>query len=123
MRIFVRYIELNGFRRFLLQREDGRFWTPKSKWSRHQRKAMLFANLGDAHKAYFKLTDTKLEGPCRHFTARFDIFVNGRGEFDVNTLMDWLQGHVEFTVTTEDGPVDGCKCQVYARFGSLIERC
>lgn len=120
--IYVRYLKNNGFVRYLLQRSDGRFWTPNKKWSLHQRKAMLYANLADCHKDYFLLTDMPSEGPCRHFTACFDIFVNGNGSFTEEELQEWLLGHVKFTVTTEDGPVDGCKTQVYARFGTISEK-
>jgi hypothetical protein len=122
MKVHVRYLNTNGFVRFCLQRADGRFWTPRKKWSRHQRRAMLYANLGDCHKDYFALTDKEPKGKCRHFVARFDVFVNGDEPFTEEDLKEWLMRHVNFTVTTEDGPVDGCKTQIYARYGTLAEK-
>lgn len=121
MNVYVRYIKNSGFVRYLLQRDDGRFWTPQGTWKRNRRRAVLFANLSDCHKEYFKITDITSDGLFRHFAARFEIFVNGDSEFTVDELKDWLVRHVRFTVTTEDGPVDGCKTQVYARFGTVKE--
>jgi hypothetical protein len=110
MKIHVRYIQNKGFVRYLLQREDGRFWTPQGTWKRGQRQAMLWAHIADAHKAYFALTD------------RFDVFVNGKLDFTTEELREWLMTHVKLTVTSEEGPVDGNRCQVYARFSTLTEK-
>src|SRR4051812_5178310 len=100
MRVHVRFIENKGVVRYLLQRADGLFWSGEA-WKRSRRRAALYAHLADCHRAYFRLTDDGEDrGPCRGFTARFEVFVNGNAQFTVEELRDWLQRHVRFTVTS-----------------------
>lgn len=120
MRVHVRYVENQGFVRYLLQRSDGCFWSGEA-WKRSRRRAALFENLADCHREYFRLTDSGIKGPVRKFTARFDVFVSGNADFTEEELVRWLLSHVRFTVTTEEGPVERARTQVYARFGTLVE--
>lgn len=104
----LRYVGDENFsRRYLIEKQDGMFWTGR-RWSSRLIDARLFHKIGDAHKAYHSLQNRRLRGkPKREFKLDFTLSVRGSARFSEDDLRRYLSQALQVgfdTAAAGDGP-------------------
>lgn len=94
-------------RRFLLQRQDGRYYTGRG-WTDSLDNARLYDRLAAVVKTYHTLQNRKYRGqPQRKFRVRLDLTVSGSGRYAAHDLRRFLAAAMSVTLDTAaagDGP-------------------
>lgn len=108
----IRYIGNEDFsRRFLLQRQDGHFYTGRG-WTHALDKARLYDKVSTAQRAYHAVQNRKYRGQRkRKFRVQLHLTVRGNGRFSADDLRRFLAQalHLNFdTAAAGNGPNDNC---------------
>jgi hypothetical protein len=104
----VRYVgEENYSRRYLLQRQDGKYWSGH-RWVSAISEARLFHQLADATRAYRTIQNRKFKGKQkRKFTIQLDLTVHGEARFSQDDLRRFLASALHLNLDNAaagDGP-------------------
>jgi hypothetical protein len=122
--VTIRYCGNEDFsRRFLLQRQDGSYYTGRG-WSARLGEARLYDKLSTAQRAYRAVMNRKYrKQPARKFRLQLDLSVRGSGRFSADDLRRFLSAalHLNFdNAAAGDGP-RGNFVQAVAALWSLEE--
>ncbi len=113
----------NFSRRFLLQRQDGRYYTGRG-WTACLDEARLYHNLATAQRAYRTIQNRNYRRrPKREFRLQLDLSVRGSGRFSADDLRRFLSValHLNFdNAAAGDGP-SGTYVQATAALWTLQE--
>lgn len=113
----------NFSRRFLLERQDGRYYTGRG-WTVRLDEARLYDKLSTAQRAYRAVMNRKFrKQPMRQFRMQLDLSVRGSGRFSADDLRRFLSAslHISFdTAAAGDGP-NGTFVQATAVLWSVDE--
>ncbi len=122
--VTVRYIGNEDFsRRFLLQRQDGRYYTGRG-WTARLDEARLYNALSKAQKACRTIQNRKYRGqPKREFRLQLDLTVRGTQRFSAHDLRRYLSASLQISfdnAAAGDGP-HGTFVQATAALWSVQE--
>jgi hypothetical protein len=122
--VTIRYCGNENFsRRFLLERQDGTFYTGRG-WTTQLAQARLYDKLSSAQRAYRAVMNRKYrKQPTRQFRLQIDLNVRGSGRFSADDLRRFLSLSLQISFDTAaggDGP-NGTFVQATAALWSVQE--
>src|SRR4051812_34810518 len=122
--VTVRYIGSEDFgRRFLLQRQDGKYYTGRG-WTARLDEARLYNKLATAQKVCRTIQNRKYRGqPKRQFRLQLDLTVSGTQRFSADDLRRFLSAAMNISfdnAAAGDGP-NGTFVQATAALWSVQE--
>lgn len=123
---YVRYVGSATARRFLIQRNDGRFWTGTG-WAGDQSEALLYRHTDEAQRDCRALTRRHVLGePARRFTCTFTVTVFGDDPVAVTAedVAHYLRAvlHIGLDYEREaDGPLADRYVEVRVGLGDMKE--
>jgi hypothetical protein len=110
--------------RYLIVQEGDRFWDGK-KWTRHRRRARLYADNQDVAQAFRELEERLYEDkPLRTFEVTLNVRVFGDQGFDIKLLGGYLQAAVQILIDQDrcgSGPVQESLVQLDVTWGEMRE--
>lgn len=122
--VVVRFIGNEDFsRRFLLQRQDGKFYTGRG-WTARLDEARLYDKLATAQKVYRTIQNRKYrKQPKREFTLQLELSVRGSGRYSADDLRRFLSAALllQFDCAAAGAGPNGSYVQATAALWSLQE--
>jgi hypothetical protein len=123
----LRYLGPPHARRFVIQRNDHRFWSG-SDWVDHHGDARLYRSVLDAQEDYHVLKQPLVKGkPSRRFTCTFTVTVAGDdlGKITARDVREYLRSvmHVglDYEAVSDDSPLAEAHVDCHVKLPALRE--